>query len=73
MHLGVCAAAQVKPSGPTPLVVPHAWYVREGLSWQLQQPVCITVDVDGKRDLNKYAAVMQRHPKVWARGTIRRA
>ncbi|GFR52100.1 hypothetical protein Agub_g14607, partial [Astrephomene gubernaculifera] len=42
-----------------PLVVPKEWYVREGLAWHAHQPVSLTVEVNGKRDLMKYAAVMQ--------------
>lgn len=29
-------------------------------------PVCLSIDINGKRELAKYAAVMQLHPKVIA-------
>lgn len=47
-----------------PLVVPREVYQREGLAWNSHQPVSLTVEVNGKRDLMKYAAVMQLVEKV---------
>ncbi|EFJ49650.1 hypothetical protein VOLCADRAFT_117105 [Volvox carteri f. nagariensis] len=48
----------------TPLIIPKELYLREGLTWQPHQPVSLTVEVNGKRDMMKYAAVMQLVPKL---------
>jgi hypothetical protein len=56
--------ASIIPKTWSPLLVPRELYIREGLVWQAHQPVSLTVEVNGKRELMKYAAVMQLVPKV---------
>lgn len=42
-----------------PLLLPFEWYERERFTWMCPQPVCLTVEVDGRLRMTKYAAVMQ--------------
>lgn len=45
-----------------PFFLPSEWYPRENFAWpNSQQPVCLTVEVDGVRNLQKFAAIASRN------------